>query len=58
MTVDVEFPLQMTETMAAEEMLNAVTCLMERDPWGGPKIMMWNRIRQSYKLGAIIFQNI
>jgi hypothetical protein len=44
MKVDVEFPLQMTETVSAEEMLNAVTCLMERDPWSGPKIMMWNRI--------------
>jgi hypothetical protein len=44
MKVDVEFPSQMTETVSAEEMLNAVTCLMEGDPWSGPKIMMWNRI--------------
>ena len=58
MQVDVEFPSQMTETVSAEEMWNAVTCLMERDPWGGPKIMMWNRIGLSYKLGPIIFQNI
>jgi hypothetical protein len=58
MKVDVEFPSQMTETVSAEEMLNAVTCFMERDPWGGPKIMMWNRIDLSYKLGPIIFQNI
>jgi hypothetical protein len=58
MKVDVEFPSQMTETVSAEEMLNAVTCLMERDPWSGPKIMMWNRIGLSYKPGPIIFQNI
>ena len=58
MTVDVTFPSQMTETVSAEEMLNAVRCLMERDSWGAPKIMMWNRIGLSYKLGPIIFQNI
>ena len=58
MTVDVTFPSQMTETVSAEEMLNTVRCLMERDSWGAPKIMMWNRIGLSYKLGSIIFQNI
>ena len=58
MKVDVEFSSQMTETVSAEEMLNAFTCLMEGDPWSGPKIMMWNRIGLSYKLGPIIFQNI
>jgi hypothetical protein len=41
MKVDVEFSSQMTETVSAEEMLNAVTCLMERDPWGGPTFTMW-----------------
>jgi hypothetical protein len=58
MTVDFAFPSQMTETVSAEEMLNAVRFLMERDSWGAPKIMMWNRIGLSYKLGPIIFQNI
>jgi hypothetical protein len=29
MTVDVAFPSQMTETVSAEEMLNAVRCLMK-----------------------------
>jgi hypothetical protein len=58
MTVDVTFPSQMTETVSAEEMLNAVRCLMEIDSWGAPKIMIWNRIGLSYKLGPIIFQDI
>ena len=58
MKVDVTLPSQMTETVSGEEMLNAVTCLMDRNSWGGPKIMMWNRIGLSYKLGPIIFQKI
>jgi hypothetical protein len=55
---DVEFSSQMTEAVSAEEMLNAVTCLIEGDPWRGPKIMMWNRIGLCHKHGPIIFQNI
>ena len=31
MKVDVTLPSQMTETVYGEEMLNAVTCLMDRD---------------------------
>ena len=58
MKVDVTLPSQMTETVSGEEMLNAVTCLMDRNSWGGPKIMMWNIIGLSYKLGPIIFQKI
>lgn len=57
MKVDVVFPSQMTATVSGEEMLSAVTCLMERDSWGGPK--SWCGIESVLsKLGPIIFQNI
>ena len=37
-------------------MLKAVTCLMEGDPWSGPKIMMWNRIVYAINLDLSSFR--
>ena len=31
---------------------------MERDPWGGPSVLMWSRIGLSFKRGLVIFQSI
>ena len=33
-------------------------CVMERDPWGGPSVMIWAAIGLNQKLGPVIFQNI
>ena len=31
---------------------------MERDPWGGPSVLMWSRIGLSFKRELVIFQSI
>jgi len=33
-------------------------CVLERDPWGGPSIMVWGAIALNHKLGPMVFQNI
>ena len=33
-------------------------CMLERDPWGGPSIMVWGGIGLNSKLGPVIFQNL
>ena len=37
---------------------DSVACNMERDPWGGPSVLMWSRICLSFKRGLVIFQSI
>ena len=37
---------------------STVACIMERDSWGEPNIIMWSGIGISFKLGPVIFQNI
>ena len=37
---------------------SSVACNMERDPWGGPNVLMWSRIGLSFKRGLVIFQSI
>ena len=37
---------------------DSVACNMERDPWGGPSVLMWSRIGLSFKRGLVIFQSI
>lgn len=33
-------------------------CVLERDPWGGPSIMIWGAIGLNQSLGPVFFQNI
>lgn len=33
-------------------------CVMERDPFGGPSIMVWGAIGLGKKIGPVVFQNI
>lgn len=33
-------------------------CVLERDPWGGPSIMVWGAIALNHKLGPMVFQNV
>lgn len=33
-------------------------CMMERNAWGGPSIMVWGGIGLNVKLGPVIFQNL
>jgi hypothetical protein len=33
-------------------------CIMERNAWGGPSIMVWGGIGLNVKLGPVIFQNL
>jgi hypothetical protein len=33
-------------------------CMMVRNVWGGPSIMVWGGIGLNVKLGPIIFQNL
>ena len=37
---------------------STVTCIMERDSWGEPNIIVWSGIDIGFKLGPVIFQNI
>ena len=37
---------------------SSVACNMERDPWGGPSVLMWSRIGLSFKRKFVIFQSI
>ena len=41
-----------------EEEVMADVCVMERDTWGGQRIMVWGVIRINHKAGHVIFQNI
>ena len=33
-------------------------CVVERDPWGGPSVMIWAAIGLNQRLGPVVFQNI
>ena len=33
-------------------------CVLERDSWGGPSIMVWGAIALNHKLGPMVFENV
>ncbi|CAC5418005.1 unnamed protein product [Mytilus coruscus] len=33
-------------------------CMIERDPWRGPNIMVWGGIGLNHKIGSVVFQNL
>lgn len=37
---------------------STATCIMERDSWGEPSIIVWIGSDIGFKLGPVIFQNI
>ncbi|CAG2252310.1 unnamed protein product [Mytilus edulis] len=36
----------------------AENCILERDPWRGPRIMVWGGIGLNHKLRPVVFQNL
>ena len=34
------------------------SCILERDPWGGARIMVWGGIGLNVKLGPVVYQNL
>ena len=36
----------------------ADSCVVERNPWGGPNVMIWGAIGINHAIGPVIFQNI